>query len=103
MQLPDSLASQLIEVVEGDEAIVKPVVATISVDDILANFEEGSVVDIESVISKKMCPADCNYLSVVEGQRLNKKYRVFANEYNPDAVKMICLAGGEAFLIVDPQ
>lgn len=103
MQLPDSLASQLIEVVEGDEAILKPVPATISVDDILANFEEGSVVDIESVISKKMCPADCNYLSVVEGQRLNKKYRVFANEYNPDAVKMICLAGGEAFLIVDPQ
>ena len=103
MQLPDSLASQLIEVVEGDEAILKPVTATISVDDILANFEEGSVVDIESVISKKMCPADCNYLSVVEGQRLNKKYRVFANEYNPDAVKMICLAGGEAFLIVDPQ
>ncbi|MGN0771554.1 MAG: hypothetical protein ACI4MI_03090 [Christensenellales bacterium] len=103
MQLPDSLASQLIEVVEGDEAIFKPVVATISVDEIAANFEEGSVVDIENMISKQLCPADCNYLSVVEGQRLNKKYRVFANEYNPDAVKMICLAGGEAFLIVDPQ
>lgn len=103
MQLPDSLASQLIEVVEGDEAIVKPIPATISVDDILSNFEEGDIVDIESVIGKHMCPADCNYLSVVEGQRLNKKYRVFANEYNPDAVKMICLAGGEAFLIVDPQ
>ncbi len=103
MQLPDGLASQLIEVVEGDEAVFNPITATVSVDALMENFEDGDVVDIESVRAKGLCDADCNYLEIVEGQRLNKKLRVFANEYNPDAVKMICIAGGEAFLIVDPQ
>ncbi len=103
MQLPDGLASQLIEVVEGDEAVFNPITATVSVDALMENFEDGDVVDIEAVRAKGLCDADCNYLEIVEGQRLNKKLRVFANEYNPDAVKMICIAGGEAFLIVDPQ
>lgn len=103
MQLPDGLASQLIEVVEGDEAVFNPITATVSIDTLMENFEDGDVVDIESVRAKGLCDIECNYLEIVEGQRLNKKLRVFANEYNPDAVKMICIAGGEAFLIVDPQ
>lgn len=101
-RLPDSFAAQLIEVVQDDRVPERWIKTTLSLDD-LACFQEGDTVDIEAVRAHGLGAVNANFLRVTEGSGLDRKLHVFAHEYTPDAVKMICMAGGEAYLIVQPD
>ena len=67
-----------------------------TIDDIVKNFNSGDVVDIASVRAKKLGPVNSNYLSIKESSSLTGIYKVYAHEFTPNAVKEICLSGGEA-------
>ena len=102
-EYPDNFAGQLLEMVENDEYQERFIKTTITLDDIAAKFKDGDVVDIDKVRELGLGPANSNFLSVKESKKLAKKFKVYANEYTPDAVKMICLSGGEAFLVIQPE
>ncbi|MEG1535487.1 MAG: uL15m family ribosomal protein, partial [Clostridia bacterium] len=96
----DRLANQLLEPVIATAPDVVDSVE-ISVDDIRQNFDEGELVDLDTLKQKGLCSAEKNALSIVESDFLDKKYSVFANAFTPNAVKMICLAGGQAYLLTE--
>ena len=102
-EYPDNFAGQLIEMVEDNEYQERFIKTTLTLDDIAAKFKDGDVVDIDKVRELGLGPANSNFLSVKESKKISKKFKVYANEYTPDAVKMICLAGGEAFLVIQPE
>ena len=43
-----------------------------------------------------MITSNANYLIVTESESLSGKFTVVANEFTPDAAKLIQVAGGEA-------
>ena len=100
---PDSFAAQLLEMVEDNEYQERFIKTYLTIDDIVKNFKDGDVVDIDKVRELGLGPANSNFLSIKESNKLAKKFKIYANEYSPDAVKMICLAGGEAFLVIQPE
>ena len=102
-EYPDSFAAQLLEMVEDNEYQERFIKTYLSLDDIAKNFKAGDVVDIDKVRELGLGPANSNFLSIKESKKLDKKFKVYANEYTPDAVKMICLAGGESFLVIQPE
>ena len=102
-EYPDNFAGQLIEMVEDNEYQERFIKTTLTLDDIAAKFKDGDVVDIDKVRELGLGPANSNFLSVKESKKISKKFKVYANEYTPDAVKMICLSGGEAFLVIQPE
>lgn len=102
-EYPDSFAAQLIEMVEDNEYQERFIKTTLTLDDIAKKFKDGDVVDIDKIRELGLGPANSNFLSVKESKKMNKKLKVYANEFTPDAVKMICLSGGETFLVVQPQ
>ena len=59
--------------------------------------------DIAAVREKGLCAVNANYLSVTESDTLKKKLHVYADEYTVPAAKMICIAGGEAYMILQPN
>lgn len=100
---PESFASQLVEFVEDDVYQEKQIRTELTVDDIVKNFASGDVVDIASCRAKKLGPVNSNYLSIKESKSLTGKYKVYAHELTPNAAKQICLAGGEVFVVVQPE
>ena len=100
---PDAFAQQLVEVVEDEEYHEKHIKTELTIDDIVKNFNSGDVVDIASVRAKKLGPVNSNYLSIKESSSLTGIYKVYAHEFTPNAVKEICLSGGEAYLVVQPE
>ncbi len=102
-EYPDSFAAQLLEMVEDNEYQERFIKTYLTIDDIVKNFKDGDVVDIDKVRELGLGPANSNFLSVKESNKLAKKFKIYANEYSPNAVKMICLAGGEAFLVIQPE
>ena len=102
-EYPDNFAAQLIEMVEDNQYRERFIKTTLTLEDLSKHFKSGDVVDIEKVRELGLGPANSNFLSVKESDKLDKKLKVYANEYTPDAVKMICLSGGEAFLVVQPE
>ena len=102
-EYPDNFAAQLIEMVEDNEYQERFIKTSLTIDDLTKNFKDGDVVDIDKVRELGLGPANSNFLSIKEGAKINKKLKVYANEFTPDAVKMICLSGGETFLVVQPE
>ena len=102
-EYPDNFAAQLIEMVEDNEYQERFIKTNLSIDDLAKNFKSGDVIDIDKVRELGLGPANSNFLSITEGKKLDKKFKVYANEFTPNAVKMICLSGGEAFLVVQPE
>ena len=102
-EYPDSFAAQLLEMVEDNEYQERFIKTYLTIDDIVKNFKDGDVVDIDKVRELGLGPANSNFLSIKESNKLAKKFKIYANEYTPNAVKMICLAGGEAFLVIQPE
>ena len=102
-EYPDNFAAQLVEMVEDNQYQERFIKTTLTIDDLLKNFKDGDVVDIDKVRELGIGPANSNFLSIKESAKINKKLKVYANEFTPDAVKMICLSGGETFLVVQPE
>ena len=71
--------------------------------DLEKNFKDGDIVDIDKVRELGLGAKNSNFLSIKESKKMSKKLKVYANEYTPDAVKLICLCGGEAFLVIQPE
>jgi len=46
--------------------------------------------------SSDLIAKNANYLIVKASSRIDKPFTVYAHEFEPDAVKMICIAGGKA-------
>ena len=102
-EYPDGFAAQLLEMVEDNEYQERFIKTSLSIEDLEKNFKDGDIVDIDKVRELGLGPANSNFLSIKESKKMSKKLKVYANEYTPDAVKMICLSGGEAFLVVQPE
>ena len=102
-EYPDNFATQLIEMVEDNEYQERFIKTNLSIDDLAKNFKSGDTIDIDKVRELGLGPANSNFLSITEGKKLDKKFKVYANEFTPNAVKMVCLSGGEAFLVVQPE
>ncbi len=100
---PDNFAAQLIEMVEDNQYQEKFIKTELTLDDLSKNFKNGDVVDIAKVRELGLGAKNSNFLSIKESDKMATKLKVYANEYTPDAVKMICLSGGEAFLVVQPE
>ena len=56
-------------------------------------------VDIDRLKASELVGKTANYLVVKASERIDKPFVVIANEFEPDAVKMICMAGGTAVKI----
>ncbi len=100
---PDTFAQDLLGVVDDEDYQERFIKTTLSIDDLIANFEDGDTVDVDAVRQKGLGAPNTNYLMITESESLGKKFKVFANEYTPDAIKMITLAGGETYLVVQPE
>jgi len=102
-EYPDNFAAQLVEMVEDNEYQERFIKTKLSLDDICKHFKDGDTVDIDKVRELGLGSANSNFLSVTESKKLDRKLKVYANEFTPNSVKMICLSGGETFLVVQPQ
>ena len=102
-EYPDGFAAQLLEMVEDNEYQEKFIKTSLSIADLEKNFKDGDIVDIDKVRELGLGAKNSNFLSIKESKKMSKKLKVYANEYTPDAVKLICLSGGEAFLVIQPE
>ena len=68
----------------------------VNLDVISRAFEAGAVVDIDSLVAKKLVHPACGYLKVCARGALDKPLTVKANDFSLIAVKMIVLTGGKA-------
>lgn len=102
-KIPDDFATNAVEYVYASEKASRFIKAELSLKEISDNFENGDTVDIAGVREKGLCAVNANYLSVTESTTLRKKLHVYADEYTVAAAKMICVAGGEAYMIVQPE
>lgn len=102
-KIPDDFATNAVEYIYAPEKASRFIKAELSLKQISDNFEDGEVVNIEKVRNKGLCAVNANYLAVTESDTLRKKLHVYADEYTVPAAKMICVAGGEAYMILQPQ
>lgn len=101
-KIPDDFATNAVEYIAAPEKASRFIKAQLSLKDISRHFKDGDVVDIAAVREKGLCAVNANYLSVTESDKLDKKLHVYADEYTVAAAKMICVAGGEAYMITQP-
>lgn len=97
--LPDELAEQLADVYTEENKFMRFIKTSVSLDDIVAQFDDGDVVTIDSIREGGIGVQNANYLIIEDGQLVNKKLKVYVDEITPNAVKMIALAGGEVYRI----
>lgn len=102
-KIPDDFATNAVEYIYAPEKASRFIKAELSLKEISKNFKDGDVVDIAAVREKGLCAVNANYLSVTESDTLKKKLHVYADEYTVPAAKMICIAGGEAYMILQPN
>lgn len=101
--IPDDFATNAVEYIYAPQKASRFIKAELSLKELESNFKDGDVVDIEKVRDKGLCAVNANYLSVTDSNTLKKKFRVYADEYTVAAAKMICVAGGEAYMIIQPE
>ena len=66
----------------------------INLDMLSKHFNDGDVVDLESLKEKKLINAKTDYIKVLARGVLDKKLTVKADDFSLQAVKMIALMGG---------
>ena len=66
----------------------------INLDMLSKHFDDGDVVDLESLKEKKLISAKTDYIKVLARGVLDKKLIVKADDFSLQAVKMIVLMGG---------
>ena len=102
--IPDDFATNAVEYVYAPKKAERFIKTKVTLDDLSAAFEDGATVDIDAIREKGLASApNSNWLSVSASERLDKKFRVYADEYTVGAAKMICVAGGEAYMLIQPE
>lgn len=98
----DSFADKIIIEEKSDEVAPKRLIkAEISISDFNNRYTDTSVaVDMDRLKNSDLIGKNTNYLVVKASSRIDKPFTVYAHEFEPDAVKMICIAGGKAVKIV---
>ena len=102
-KIPDDFATNAVEYITAPEKAGSFIKAQLSLKELSKHFRDGDVVDIAAVREKGLCAVNANYLAVTESDRLTKKLHVYADEYTVAAAKMICVAGGEAYMILQSE
>ncbi len=92
----DALAERLVEIVPAAPT-VRRADAEVSLAAIAAAIPSGSVVDADTAVRYGLCPSGTTDLHVRASGAFSGRYRVYAREFDSDAIKMICLCGGEAY------
>ncbi len=77
--------------------------ASVRMTDINENFADGATVDLSALKEKGFAPKNANYLAISANKSISKRFFITANEISPRAVKMICLAGGQAYILYRKQ
>lgn len=101
--IPDDFATNAVEYVYAPEKASRFIKTEISLDELAKHFADGDTVTIEAVRNKGLAVVNSNFLSVGDGKKLSKKLHVYADEFSITAAKLICMAGGEAYMIVQPE
>ncbi len=102
--IPDDFATNAVEYVYAEKRAERFIKTKVTLDQLEDKFADGATIDIDAIRDKGLAFApNSNWLSVAASDRLSKKFRVYANEYTVSAAKMICVAGGEAYMILQPE
>lgn len=67
----------------------------VNLDTICENFNNGEVVDIDSLKARGIIPEKAGKIKILARGIMTKRLTVIADKYSIQAVKMISLAGGE--------
>lgn len=103
-EIPDDFATNAVEYIYAEKRAERFIKTKVTLDQLEDKFEDGATIDIDAIRDKGLASApNSNWLSVAASDRLGKKFRVYANEYTVSAAKMICVAGGEAYMILQPE
>lgn len=94
--VPDEFVSAMVErsefvLSEGKKGIV-------NIDTISANFEDGEEVTLEALKAKNLIAKNVGHYKVLARGTLDKKLSVYANDFSTQAIKMIVLTGGDAYI-----
>lgn len=98
-EMPDELAERLTQTTEAQTKINRFIRTRVALGVLARKFRNGEAVTIEAVRAKGIGAANANCLIVEDGKSINKKLTIYADEFSPNAVKMIVLCGGEAIKI----
>ena len=88
--------------IEGEEP-KRYIKVSIRMTDINETFSDGAKIDLSVLKEKGFAPMNANYLAVSANRSISKRFYITANEISPRAVKMICLAGGQAYILYRKQ
>lgn len=103
-EIPDDFATNAVEYIYAEKRAERFIKTKVTLDQLEDKFEDGVTIDIDAIRDKGLASApNSNWLSVAASDRLGKKFHVYANEYTVSAAKMICVAGGEAYMILQPE
>jgi uncharacterized protein YegP (UPF0339 family) len=95
--IDDETARVLIETMDSDDETSKKLNSAIVYTDTLGeNFENGDLVNVAVLIKKGLVPRSTRHIQVIGRGTLGKALTVEANQFSPNAVKMIVLTGGTA-------
>ena len=72
----------------------------ISLDDIAKEYNDGDVVDLESLRLKGIIKINCNHLTIKSSEKLSKKLFVEAHTIDLITAQMIIIAGGEVTRLI---
>ncbi len=98
-EIPDELSDRLSQVSKSQNKINRFIRTKVAVDVLAEKFQDGERVTIETVRTRGIGAPNANCLIVEDGETLDKKLTVYAEEFSPNAIKMIALCGGEVFKI----
>lgn len=98
-EIPDELSDRLSQVSKSQNKINRFIRTKVAVDVLAEKFQDGETVTIETVRTRGIGAPNANCLIVEDGETLDKKLTVYAEEFSPNAIKMIVLCGGEVFKI----
>ena len=96
--LPDELAERFTQTSKADK-INRFIRTRVALDELASKFEDGETVTIETVRTRGIGGRNANYLIVEDGNVLDKKLVVYADEIAENAIKMVVLCGGEVHKI----
>jgi len=101
--LDDTSAEALLETVtdENQSVYKKMPCEIINIDTISENFEAGDLVNVSTLLEKKLVPSKTQHVKILARGTLDKPLTVEANQFSADAIKMIVLVGGTAIRTTD--
>ena len=98
--ISDSLASAFIKKSPSRVTVSGTSREQVSIGVISERFESGARVDISALKERGIIGRETSYVRVVAKGKIDKPLRIFANDFELCAVKMIVLTGGEAYKTV---